>query len=102
MYANEKILGQLKLKQMALWVDLMHADEEVPRQFKAKPAARHTRGDFEQIRNNAFVHAANAFLSNDDTDGVPNRFVLVADAGHGVDLKSSSQYVARRVSGHGE
>lgn len=82
---------------------ILEGEEEVARHLVAKPAAGHARRDFEQIRHNAFVKSAEPFLGDDDGDGVPDRFVLVAHAGHGVDLEAAAENVAgsgeRAVSG---
>ena len=72
--------------------------EKVPSHFEAQKATCHARRHFEQIRHDAFVKPAEAFLSGDYGDGVPDAFVFVAHAGHFVDLESSTQDIAVGVS----
>lgn len=64
--------------------------EHIARQFEAEPAAGHTGRHFEEVWYKPFVHSRDTFLGDDGADGVEDRFVLVAHAGHGVDLESSS------------
>ena len=75
-------------------VNLAQADEEVARDLEAQPATGHAGGNFEKIRHDAFVHSSDALLCDDDLDGVPDGLVLVADAGHGVDLETTAEDVA--------
>jgi hypothetical protein len=69
------------------------AEEVVSRHLEAEPGASHRRSDLEEIRGDAFVETANAFLGCDHADGVENTLVLVAHAGHGVNLEAAAEDV---------
>lgn len=60
-----------------LWLELK---EEVPCHLKAEPARCHTRGHLEQIGDNTLVKTPDAFLGDDDSEGIGNGLVLVAHA----------------------
>lgn len=49
-----------------------HGQEEVPSQFEAEPAARHTRRDFEQVWHYALIEAKESLLSYDLRNRVPH------------------------------
>jgi hypothetical protein len=72
----------------------LEACQEVARHLEAQPARGHAGRDLEQVGHDALVQAADTFLADDDAHGVKDGLVLVAHAGHGVDLESSSQDVA--------
>ena len=81
-----------------MFIMSIHSNEEIAREFETEPAARHARRHFEEIGNDAFVQAHDAFLADDDGDGVPDGLVLVAHAGHGVDLEAAAEDVALLLS----
>jgi hypothetical protein len=68
--------------------------EEVSRQLEAQPAARHARRNLEQVRGDALIQTSNTLLGDNDSHGIENGFVLVTHAGHGVDLKTSTENIA--------
>lgn len=70
------------------------ADQEIPRHLKAEPVSGHAGSDLQQVRNEALVEPPDALLAHDECNGVSYRFILVAHAGHGVNLESSPQHVA--------
>lgn len=65
-------------------------DQEVAGHLETEPAGRHAGSDLEQVGNDAFIETFYSFLSDDHSDGIEDAFVLVAHAGHGVDLKSAA------------
>ena len=64
--------------------------ESISYGLECPPAGRHARCNLQQIRSNAFVHALDALLRNNRFYGAEDGVVLVAHAGHGIDLESSS------------
>lgn len=67
--------------------------EEVARHLEAQPARRHAGGNLQQVGYYALVKSLDSLLSNDLGHGITDRLVFVAQAVHGVDLKSSAQDV---------
>ena len=46
------------------------ADEEVACELEAEPTAGHTRGDLEKVGCDAFVQTLDAFVLDDDSNGI--------------------------------
>jgi len=74
----------------------LHGDKEVAADLEAEPARSHAGCNLQQVGHDPLEHAPDAFLLDDRTDSVGDRSVLVTHAGHGVDLKSSAQHIAKR------
>ena len=68
-------------------------NEEVACELETQPTASHTRGDLEEVRCNTLVQTLDTFMLDNDSDGIEDRFVLVAHPRHGVDLESASKQV---------
>ena len=95
-YTIERLGGefaQIFLYRSTIVIMSIHSNEEVAGKFETEPTARHAGSDLEKIGNDAFVQSHDAFLADDDGDGVPYGLVLVAYAGHGVDLEPSTEDV---------
>lgn len=78
-------------------LSITHADKEIASHLKAQPATGHAGSNFEKIGPNSFEEATHPFLGHNDPDSIPYRAVLVAHAGHGVNLESAAQYITRRI-----
>ena len=70
------------------------SDQEVSRRLESKPAAGHAGRNFEEIGHYALVETSKPFLGDNNPDGVPYGFVLIAHARHRVDLKTPTENVA--------
>lgn len=73
--------------------------DKVSSDLEAEPARGHAGRYFEQVGYDAFVQAPKALCFKDGFDGVADSRVLVAHAGHGVDLESSAEDVERICAG---
>jgi hypothetical protein len=70
------------------------AHEVISCHLEAEPRASHGRSDLEQVWADTLVQTTNAFLRGDHADGVEDALVLVAHAGHCVDLEAAAEDVA--------
>ncbi len=61
-----------------LCIHLAQTDQEVPRNLKTEPAARHARSNFEQVWYYSLVEAAYALLRKNNGDGVADGLVLIS------------------------
>ena len=68
--------------------------QEVATDLEAKPAGRHAGRDLEEVGDDALVQPAQPLLRDDDPDGIGDGLILVAHAGHGVDLEAPPEHVA--------
>ena len=73
---------------------LIKGKKEVTSQFKAKPTARHAWCDFQKVWNDSFIQPSNTLVSNDDSNCIPDRLILISHTIHGVDLESPSENIA--------
>jgi hypothetical protein len=71
------------------------SEQEVSGDLEAEPTAGHAGRDLKQVWYNALVHALYTFLTNDDSNCIKYRFVLVTHPGHGVDLETATENIAR-------
>lgn len=76
----------------------LEAHQVVSRQLEAQPTGCHTWRNLQKVGHDTLVHSSNTLLPNNDTNSVCDGLVLVAHAGHGVDLESSSQNITVKWS----
>ena len=69
---------------------LLETNQEISAQLETQPRRGHAGRHLEQVWDNALVEAFDAFLGDDDTDGVRDGLVLVTHSRHGVDLEPAT------------
>lgn len=71
--------------------------QSVPCELETEPATSHAGRDLQQVGRYPFIEPSNSLVGDDYTHCVENGLVLVAHAGHGVDLEASAQNVASEL-----